>query len=60
MLRKKLFIPKRKNKKAGGTLGRHTMVDVNHLPLLLEDLFKKTVYHIDAQFKPDLPKRLLR
>lgn len=60
ILKRKLFIPKRKNQRCGGTLGRHTMVEVNHLPLMLDGLFKKIVYHVDVQFKPDMPKRLLR
>lgn len=60
MLRNRLFIPKRRNLKTGGTLGRVTEVEVNHLPLVLDKLFKKTVYHIDVQFTPELPKRLLR
>lgn len=60
VLKKNLFIPKRKNPKSGGTLGRKTEMDVNHLPLNLDKLFKKTVYHIDVQFTPELPKRLLR
>lgn len=60
MLKSNLRIPKRKNKTIGGTLGRSTEIETNHLPLNLDKLFKKTVYHIDAQFTPDLPKRLLR
>ncbi|VVC24908.1 Hypothetical protein CINCED_3A021441 [Cinara cedri] len=60
ILRSKLVIPKRKNPKVGGKLGRQTELDVNHLPLNLDKLFKKTVYHIDCQFTPELPKRLLR
>lgn len=57
---KTLSIPKRKNPKVGGTLGRATEIEVNHLPLNLDKLFSKTVYHIDVQFTPELPKRLLR
>jgi len=60
VLKKNIQIPKRRNPKVGGTLGRKTEIDVNHLPLNLDKLFKKTVYHIDVHFTPDLPKRLLR
>lgn len=60
MLKSKLHIPKRRNPKAGGSMGRATEIEVNYLPLTLEKLFKKTIYHVDVQFKPDLPKRLLR
>ncbi|VVC42413.1 Hypothetical protein CINCED_3A015370 [Cinara cedri] len=60
ILRNRLVIPKRKNPKMGGTLGRHTEVEVNYLPLDLDKMFKKTIYHIDCQFNPELPKRLLR
>ncbi|XP_026820735.1 protein argonaute-2-like [Rhopalosiphum maidis] len=60
ILKSKLFIPKRKNPKAGGSMGRATTIEVNHLPLNLDKLFKKIVYHVDVQFTPDLPKRLLR
>jgi len=60
ILKSKLFIPKRRNPKAGGSMGRSTMIEVNHLPLNLDQLFKKVVYHVDVQFTPDLPKRLLR
>lgn len=60
ILRTKLVIPRRKNPKVGGKLGCQTELDVNHLPLNLDKLFKKTVYHIDCQFTPELPKRLLR
>lgn len=60
ILKSKLVFPKRRNPKAGGSLGRATTIDVNHLPLKLDKLFKKVVYHVDVQFTPDLPKRLLR
>ncbi|KAL4119320.1 hypothetical protein QTP88_012145 [Uroleucon formosanum] len=60
MLKSNLHIPKRKNPKAGGSLGRATEIEVNHLPLNLDQLFKKVVYHVDVQFQPDLPKKLLR
>nr|QEI10611.1 argonaute 2 X2 [Myzus persicae] len=60
ILKSKLHIPKRRNPKAGGSLGRQTVIDVNHLPLDLDNLFKKLVYHVDVQFTPELPKRLLR
>jgi len=61
LLKTKLNIPKRKSgKSGGGTLGRKTNVEVNHLPLNLDKLFKKTAYHIDVNFTPDLPKKLLR
>jgi len=60
ILKSNLHIPKRRNPKAGGSLGRPTEIDVNHLPLDLDNLFKKVVYHIDVHFTPDLPKRLLR
>lgn len=60
MLKNNLHIPKRRNPKAGGTQGRVTVIDVNQLPLNLDKLFTKTVYHIDVQFSPELPKRLLR
>lgn len=60
MLKNELFIPKRRNPRSGGSLGRPTQVEVNYLPLNLDKLFKKVVYHVDVQFNPDLPKRLLR
>lgn len=60
IFKKSLSIPKRRNPKVGGTSGRATEMEVNHLPLNLEKLFKKTVYHIDVKFTPDLPKKLLR
>lgn len=60
ILKNELFIPKRRNPRSGGSLGRQTQVEVNHLPLNLDKLFKKVVYHVDVQFNPDLPKRLLR
>ncbi|VVC41898.1 Argonaute linker 2 domain,Ribonuclease H-like domain,PAZ domain,Piwi domain,Argonaute, linker 1 [Cinara cedri] len=60
ILKNKLVIPKRKNPKAAGKLGRQTELHVNHVPLDLDKLFKKTVYHINCQFNPELPKRLLR
>lgn len=60
ILKNELFIPKRRNPKSGGSLGRPTQVEVNYLPLNLDKLFKKVVYHVDVQFKPELPKRLLR
>ncbi|XP_025202202.1 protein argonaute-2-like [Melanaphis sacchari] len=60
ILKSKLLVPKRRNPKTGGTIGRATEIDVNHLPLKLDKLFKKTVCHIDVQFKPELPKKLLR
>ncbi|XP_025198780.1 protein argonaute-2-like [Melanaphis sacchari] len=60
ILKSNLLIPKRKNPKAGGSLGRKTEIEVNHLPLNLDKLFKKVVYHVDVQFEPELPKRLLR
>lgn len=60
ILKSNLCIPKRKNKNTGGTLGRLTEIETNNLPLNIDKLFKKTVYHIDVQFTPDLPKRLLR
>ncbi|XP_016662198.1 protein argonaute-2 isoform X1 [Acyrthosiphon pisum] len=60
ILKSNLHIPKRKNPKTGGSLGRATEIEVNHLPLNLDQLFKKVVYHVDVQFTPELPKRLLR
>jgi len=57
---KQLKIPKRRNPSAGGTKGRKTEIEVNHLPLNLDKLFTKTVYHIDVTFTPELPRRLLR
>jgi len=60
ILKNNLHIPKRRNPKTGGSMGRATEIDVNHLPLNLDKLFKKVVYHVDVQFTPDLPKRLLR
>lgn len=60
LLKNTLNIPKRKNPMVGGTLGRKTEIDVNYLPLNLDKLFKKTVYHMDVNFEPELPKRLLR
>jgi eukaryotic translation initiation factor 2C len=60
ILKSNLHIPKRRNPKTGGSMGRATEIDVNHLPLNLDKLFKKVVYHVDVQFTPDLPKRLLR
>lgn len=60
ILKDRLSIPKRKNPKSAGSLGRVTEIEVNHLPLNLEKLTKKTVYHIDVVFNPELPKRLLR
>jgi hypothetical protein len=41
-------------------MGRATEIEVNHLPLNLDKLYKKVVYHIDVQFKPNLPRKLLR
>ncbi|XP_050439319.1 protein argonaute-2-like [Adelges cooleyi] len=55
-----LAIPKRKNPRQGGKLGRATELEVNHLPLNLDKLFEKTVYHFDVAFSPDVPKKLLR
>lgn len=60
MFKATLNIPKRKNAMYGGKLGRMTEIDVNYLPLNLNKLFKKTVYHMDVQFTPELPLRLLR
>lgn len=60
MLKSQLSIPKRRNPKSAGSLGRATEIEVNHLPLNIEKLTKKTVYHIDVVFVPELPKRLLR
>jgi len=60
ILKNNLHIPKRRNPKTGGSLGRATEIEVNHLPLNLDQLFKKVVYHVDVQFTPELPKRLLR
>jgi len=60
IFKSKIAVPKRSNPKAGGKKGRATEIDVNHLPLNLDKLFTKTVYHIDVLFKPELPKRLLR
>lgn len=58
--RQELKIPKRRNPKSGGKLGRQTEIEVNHLPLNLDKLYSKTVYHIDVLFRPELPRRLLR
>lgn len=58
VLRTQLRIPKRENKRV--TIGRATEIEVNHLPLNLEKLFQKTVYHMDVQFIPKLPGKLLR
>jgi len=41
-------------------MGRSTEIEVNHLPLNLEELFNKVVYHTDVKFKPKLPTKLLR
>jgi len=61
MFKTNLIIPKRKSTKSGGgTLGRKTEVDVNYLLLNLDKLFKKTVYQMNVQFMPDVPRRLLR
>ncbi|VVC37415.1 Argonaute linker 2 domain,Ribonuclease H-like domain,PAZ domain,Piwi domain,Argonaute, linker 1 [Cinara cedri] len=60
ILKTKLVIPKRENPKAGGQRGRHTEVEVNHLPLDLDEFFKKTIYLINCKFTPEYPKRLLR
>ncbi|XP_050538341.1 protein argonaute-2-like isoform X4 [Daktulosphaira vitifoliae] len=60
VMKSQLDIPKRKNTKIGGTLGRKTDIDVNHLPMNLQKLFKKEVHHYDVQFNPDVPKKLLR
>ncbi|VVC34538.1 Piwi domain,Ribonuclease H-like domain,PAZ domain,Protein argonaute, N-terminal [Cinara cedri] len=37
-----------------------TELEVNYFTLNFEELFKKTVYHIDCKFTPEIPKRLLR
>ncbi|XP_050530868.1 protein argonaute-2-like isoform X2 [Daktulosphaira vitifoliae] len=60
VMKNQLTIPKRRNTKLAGTIGRKTELDINYLPLNLDKLFKKTVYHFDVQFVPDLPKNLLR
>lgn len=60
MLKQNLCVPKRRTPKSAGTAGRLTEVEVNHLPLNLDKLYKKTAYHMDVQFVPELPKRLLR
>jgi len=60
MLKSQLLIPKRRNPKTGGSMGRVTEIEVNHLPLNLDKLFNKAVYHIDVQFHPSHPKTLFR
>ncbi|KAF0766388.1 protein argonaute-2-like [Aphis craccivora] len=60
ILKSKLIIPKRRNLETGGSMGRATEVEVNHLPLNLDKLFNKVVYHTDVKFKPKLPRKLLR
>jgi len=60
IFKSKLQVPKRSNIKSGGKLGRSTEINVNYLPLNLEKLYKKTLYHIDVTFNPELPKKLLR
>lgn len=60
ILRSQLSIPKRRNPKSAGSSGRLTEIEVNHLPLNLDKLVKKTIYHIDVQFNPELPRRLIR
>lgn len=60
IFKSELSILKRRNVKSCGTLGRATEIEVNHLPLNLDKLVEKTVYHIDVRFTPELPERLLR
>ncbi|XP_027849145.2 protein argonaute-2-like isoform X2 [Aphis gossypii] len=60
MFKSQLLIPKRRNPQTGGSMGRVTEIEVNHLPLNLDKLFNKTVYHIDVQFEPAHPKTLFR
>ncbi|CAH1731499.1 unnamed protein product [Aphis gossypii] len=60
ILKSKLIIPKRRNLEIGGSMGRATEVEVNHLPLNLDKFFNKVIYHTDVKFKPELPRKLLR
>ncbi|KAF0756787.1 protein argonaute-2-like, partial [Aphis craccivora] len=60
MFKSQLLIPKRRNPKTGGSMGRLTEIEVNHLPINLDKLFNKVVYHIDVKFEPGRPKTLFR
>ncbi|KAJ8673622.1 hypothetical protein QAD02_004884 [Eretmocerus hayati] len=53
-----LAIPKRKNPKLAGTLGRKIVVLVNMLKIRLGSNFPDNVIHYDVKFVPDVPKYL--
>jgi len=56
----KLVIPQRRSPRSGGSSGRSTVVKVNHIPINLEEFYKKTVYQINVIFNPTNTKRLRR
>lgn len=60
ILKNRLNISIRRNPKVGGTLGQKTEIDVDFIPLNLNKLFNKMVYHIDVLFEPVPSKKLLR
>ncbi|XP_049838936.1 protein argonaute-2-like [Schistocerca gregaria] len=53
-------IPVRPDINKGGTLGRKTEVDTNHLRLDFRRLKTKTAIHYDVEILPERPKRLFR
>nr|QUP51772.1 Ago2b [Locusta migratoria] len=55
-----LNIPVRPDINKGGTLGRKTEVDTNHLRLDFSRLKSKIAIHYDVEITPDRPKRLFR
>ncbi|KAJ8880835.1 hypothetical protein PR048_017306 [Dryococelus australis] len=55
-----LKVPQRKNLKSGGTLGRKTVVETNHLALDLSRVRNERIAHYDVAIDPDKPKRLIR
>lgn len=60
LLRNNLQIPKIRNTNVGLKRGRVTEIDVNHLLLNLDELFKNTVYQIEVKCIPEFPKNLIR
>ncbi|KAG7199076.1 hypothetical protein KM043_017975 [Ampulex compressa] len=53
-------IPKRKNFKSGGTLGRRITVETNMFSLIFNQNFRTDAVHYDVTITPDKPKFLMR